>query len=117
MGERAVQLVILCRLFLFRFRLRRGNWQVTGRMHIDDSQFSQTSLVVFFFYLVFLILLNGGIRHVSQESIGLLEEGRRLIFGRGFLLARRKAVVAEFMEVHLNKVLAVLACTELRSKF
>jgi len=73
MGERAVQLVILCRLFLFRFRLRRGNWQVTGRRRID-SQFSQTSLVVLFFYLVFLILLNGGIRHVSQESIGLLEE-------------------------------------------
>ena len=76
MGERAVQLVILCRLFVFRFRRRRGNWHVTSRRRIDniDSEFSQTSLVfLFIFYLVFLILLNGGIRHFSQESIDLLD--------------------------------------------
>jgi len=37
----------------------------------------------------------------------------RLIFGRGFLLARRIAVVAEFVEVHLNNVFAVFGCTTL----
>ena len=46
-------------------------------------------------------------------SGGHIIQGRRLIFGRGFLLARRKTVVAELMEVHLNKVLAVFACTTL----
>ncbi len=47
------------------------------------------------------------------HSGGHIIQGRRLIFGTGFLLARRKAVDAEFVEVHLNKVFAVLACTTL----
>ena len=92
---------------------------------------------MFLFIYLFLILLNGGIRHVSQEIIGLLKErltllfvpdaahlshfllrdislpvvillahsgghiiqGRRLIFGKGFLLARRITFVAEFAVV------------------
>jgi hypothetical protein len=33
-----------------------------------------------FLCILFLILLSGGIRHVSQESIGLLEESLRLLF-------------------------------------
>ena len=47
------------------------------------------------------------------HSGGHIIQGRRLIIGRGFLLARRKAVVAEFVEVHLNKVFAFFACTTL----
>ena len=33
--------------------------------------------------------------------------------GSGFLLARSETVVAEFVEVHLDKVLAVFGCTTL----
>ena len=46
------------------------------------------------------------------HSGGNIIQGRRVI-SRGFLLARREAGVAEFVEVHLNKVLAVFACTTL----
>ena len=38
-------------------------------------QFRQASLFfIFFLWLDFLILLNEGIRHVNQESIGFVEE-------------------------------------------
>ncbi len=79
MGERAVQLVILCCLFLFMFRLRRGNWHVTSRMRID-RQVSQISLLFLFIfvYLFFLILLVRGIPETSQESIGFVEESLTL---------------------------------------
>ena len=39
---------------------------------------------------------------------GHLIQGRGVI--RGFLLAQREAGVTEFVEVHLNKVLAVFGC-------
>ena len=106
---------------------------------------------MFLFIFLLLILLTGSIRHVSQESIGLLEEsltfllvpdaahlshflfervyltsvivlahsgghiiqGRRLIFGRGFLIARRITVGAEFVEVHPDNIFAVFGCTTL----
>ncbi len=44
---------------------------------------------------------------------GHIIQGSRLIFGSGFLLARSETVVAEFVEVHLDKVLAVFGCTTL----
>ena len=47
------------------------------------------------------------------HSGGHIIQGRRVMFGRGFLLARRIAVVAEFVEVHLNSVFAVFGCTTL----
>jgi hypothetical protein len=47
------------------------------------------------------------------HSGGHIIQGSRLIFGRGFLLARRIAVVAEFVEVQPNNIFAVLGCTTL----
>ena len=46
------------------------------------------------------------------HSGGHIIQGRRVI-GRGFLLARREAGVAEFVELHLNEVRAVFGCTTL----
>jgi hypothetical protein len=46
------------------------------------------------------------------HSGGHIIQGRRVI-GRGFLLARRKAGITEFVEVHLNKIVAVFGCTAL----
>ena len=43
---------------------------------------------------------------------GHIIQGRGVII-RGFLLAQREAGVTEFVEVHLNKVLAVFGCTTL----
>jgi hypothetical protein len=50
--------------------------------------------------------------HYSHSG-GHIIQGRRLIFGRGFLLARRISVVAEFVEVHANNMFAVFGCTTL----
>ncbi len=47
------------------------------------------------------------------HSGGHIIQGSRLIFGRGILLARRIAVVAEFVEVHPNNIFAVFGCTKL----
>ena len=49
---------------------------------------------------------------VLAHSGGNLIQGRRVI-GRGFLLARRKAGITEFVEVHLNNFFAVFGCTTL----
>jgi hypothetical protein len=49
---------------------------------------------------------------VLAHSGGDIIQGRRVI-GRGFLLARREAGITEFVEVHLNKILAVFGCTTL----
>ncbi len=47
------------------------------------------------------------------HSGGHIIQGSRRIFGRGFLLARRITVVAEFVEVHANNIFAVFGCTTL----
>ena len=47
------------------------------------------------------------------HSGGHIIQGSRLIFGKGFLLARGIAVVAEFVEVHPNNIFAVFGCTTL----
>ena len=47
------------------------------------------------------------------HSGGHIIQGRRLIFGRGFLIARRITVVAEFVEVHPDNIFAVFGCTTL----
>ena len=49
---------------------------------------------------------------VLAHSGGNIIQGRG-VFGRGFLLARREAGITEFVEVHLDKILAVFGCTTL----
>ena len=49
---------------------------------------------------------------VRAHSGGNIIQGRRVI-GRGFLLARSEAGITEFVEVHLNKILAVFGRTTL----
>jgi hypothetical protein len=44
---------------------------------------------------------------------GQIIQGSRFIFSSGFLLACSETVVAEFVEVHLDKKFAVFGCTTL----